>query len=178
MNPSMSQESSKEGPWEARVDAFSGARFFVHRLTKAVRHSLPSHSAPEVSISPRIQFTGSVDAFRKQLIVIMSSPALSSDAKEKQCRCVLADTWHLLCAQASGDHGADPIFYVGILMDVYESACMSASAMLGSDTIMARCLSFLVESEQGANRRFVNLLCPLLCWSLVPYRTFLLSHLH
>jgi len=147
----MSQDSSKEELWLARVDASSGARFYVHRLTKAVRYSPPSHSVPEELQSPRVRFAGSVDAFRKQLIIIVSSPALAPDAKVKQARCVLADTWGLLCSDASGSNGADPLSYISILIDVYESASISASAMLGSDTIIApACLSFLVKAKHGA----------------------------
>jgi hypothetical protein len=148
--PSMSEESIKAELWEARVDAVTGTRFFVNRLTKAVRHSSPSQLVPEVLASPRIRFAGAVDAFRKELILIMSSPALSSEAKEKQCRCVLTDTWRLLCSEASGDRTADPIFYVSTLMDVYDAASVAASAMLDSGTITASCLSFLVDSKQGA----------------------------
>ena len=150
----MSEESVKAELWEARVDAVTGTRFFVHRLTKAVRQSSPSQLVPEVLASPRIRFAGAVDAFRKELILIMSSPALSSEAKEKQCRCVLTDTWHLLCSEASGDHAADPIFYVSTLMDVYDAASIAASAMLDSGTILASCLSFLVDSKQGARLFF------------------------
>ena len=147
---STSQDSSKEELWEARVDASSGARFFVHRLTKAVRYSPPSHSAPEVSQSPCIRFAGSVDAFRKQLVIIASSPSIAPDAKVKQCGHVLSDAWALLSADAGADQAANPVLYVGILMDIYESTCISASAMLGEDTIIASCLSFLVKAQHGA----------------------------
>jgi hypothetical protein len=157
----MSMASSKQELWEARVDASTGAQFFVHRHTKAVRLSPPSHSVPELSTCPRVHFTGSVDAFRKQLVVIMSSPALSPETKEKECRCALADTWHLLCAEAAGDRAADPVFYVGVLMDVYESACISASAMLGSDAILASSLSFLVKPDEGATLILNPFLCQL-----------------
>jgi hypothetical protein len=158
---SISQDSSKEELWEARFDASSGARFFVHRHTKAVRYSPPSsHSPPEVLQSPRIRFAGSVDAFRKQLVIIASSQSIAPDAKVKQFGHVLSDAWALLCADASADHAADPVLYVGVLMDIYESTCISASAMLGEDIILASCLSFLVKSQHGA-----TLLLQTICFS-------------
>lgn len=69
----MSQESSKEELWDLRVDASSGSRFFVHRLSKAVRYDPPVQSAPGVLKSHRVGIVGSVDVFRKQLVIIMSS---------------------------------------------------------------------------------------------------------
>ena len=152
----MSQESSKEEPWEARVDASSGSQYFVNRLTKAVRYSSPANSVPlqkSVSESHHVGMAGSVDVFRKQLVLILSSTLIDEDDKVKQCRYVLADTWDLLCADACGDHAADPIFYVGTLLDVYDSACISASVMLGSDNLLTPCLSFLLKAENGKNKR-------------------------
>jgi hypothetical protein len=163
----MSQESSKEELWEARVDASSGTHFFVHRLTKAVRFNPPTLSVSDVSKSQRVGIIGSIDVFRKQLVVIMSSASLDHDAKVKQCRYVLADTWNLLCADANADIGADPIFYVGTFLEVYESACISASVMLGADNFLTPCLSFLVKAKNGARPFFESTVI-----SFVPRKLF------
>jgi hypothetical protein len=156
----MSQELIKEELWEERVNASSGSHFFINRLTKAVRYNPPDQFVPVVSKFHRVDIVGFIDVFKKQLVIIMSSASLDQDAKVKQCCHILADTWNLLCTEANREHAACPVFFIGTLLDVYDYMCVSASVMLGSDTCLAPCLSFLVKAKNGATL-FLQTLVPL-----------------